>query len=91
MTEFFMLGKLTGRGVRMAKSTDKRLRVAYTMPRGLRKRQPGKEYDVEQDEVLAWVSSQPELVNVLVSKLGDWGYIRYDPETGTWGGAGNDD
>lgn len=73
----------------MAKSRDKRLQAALDMPAGLRKRQPGEDYAPEKDEVLTWVMSQPELVNVLVSKLRDWRYIVYDPETGTWRGAGH--
>ena len=86
-----MLGKLTGRSVRMAKSTDKRLKAAYIMPQELRKRQPGKEYNIEQDEVFRWIKDQPVLIEFLFGKLYDWGYIRYDPNTGTLGGAGNDD
>ena len=71
----------------MAKSKDKRLSVAEHMP-PLRRTQPETEYDTEKDEVLKWVSSQPGLVGFLVSKLKDWGYIHYDPETHTWKGVG---
>lgn len=71
----------------MSKSVDKRLELAFGMPAGLRKKQPGAKYSLEQDEVLAWVRNCPELVNVLVTKPKDWGYIVYDPSTGTWGGA----
>lgn len=70
----------------MAKSKDKRLSVAEHMP-PLRRKQPETEYDTEKDEVLKWVSSQPGLAGFLVSKLKDWGYIRYDPETHTWQGV----
>ncbi len=70
----------------MAKSKDKRLTAAKYMP-PLRKRQPDEEYDIRKDEVLKWVISRPELVNVLVSKLKDWGYIRYDLGTHTWQGV----
>jgi len=72
----------------MAKSQDKRLAVACQMPGGLRKTQPGCKYQLEHDEVLAWVMTQPDLVSFLVSKLAAWGYIRYDRESGTWGGSG---
>ena len=74
----------------MAKSVDKRLELALSMPGGLRRKQPGEEYCPEKDEVLAWVTRQPALVGVLVSKLKDWGYITYDPGTGTWKGAGHE-
>lgn len=91
MIEFFMREKLMGRSVKMAKSKDKRLKAACHMPQGLRKSQPGKEYDIEQDEVLRWIKDQPGLIEFLFNKLYSWGYIRYDPQTGTWGGTGNDD
>lgn len=70
----------------MAKSKDRRLETAKHMP-VLHKKQAGEEYDAQRDEVLQWVSKQPELVSFLVSKLADWGYIRFDPETRTWQGV----
>lgn len=73
----------------MAKSTDKRLLVALDMPQGLHKRQQGKEYDPEQDEVLMWMKQQPGIMSFLFERLQQWGYIAYDPGTGTWGGAGH--
>ncbi|MCI8274916.1 MAG: hypothetical protein HFI66_04780 [Lachnospiraceae bacterium] len=75
----------------MKRSRDKRLDIALDMPSGLKRKPEGEEYRTETDEVLAWVSSQPELINVLVSRLANGKYIRYDPSTKTWGGAGHDD
>ena len=48
----------------MKRSRDKRLDIALDMPSGLKRKPEGEEYRTETDEVLAWVSSQPELINV---------------------------
>ena len=69
-----------------ALSRDKRLRVGRKMPALLR-RQPGQAYVPEADDVLRWVSEQPELLDYVFELLSRRGHVTYNPETGEWKGV----
>ncbi len=60
-------------------------RIVAKMP-PLRKRQTGMPYSYENDDVMRWFASQPDLVNVVVDKACGAGLIVYDRETGMWKG-----
>lgn len=67
-------------------SRDKRLRVGRKMP-ALTRRQPGQPYAQDKDDVLKWVSKQPELLGYVFELLSRRGYVAYNPETGEWKGV----
>lgn len=71
------------------KARDKRLLVAKKMP-VLRRKQLGKEYSLQNDNVLAWISKQTELLAYVSDKLAHEGYIEYDSKNGTWKGVDYD-
>ena len=47
---------------------------------------PGEEYDPEKSEVLKWLSTRPELISYLFSRVRNFKEVAYDPETGIWQG-----
>ena len=69
-----------------AKSKDKRLLVAKNMP-PLYRTLPEQTYSYKTDEVFAWISQRPGLINYVFDKLSMGGYIVYNPETGKWQGV----
>lgn len=66
-------------------SKDKRLLIGYNMP-PLYRTHPGKEYNLQNDEVLKWISEHPGLLSYVFDKLNAAGYIVYDAETRKWQG-----
>ena len=68
------------------KSNDKRLAIARSMP-PLRRTQPGETYSVESDQVLQWISQQPELMLFLFDKLAASDCFSYNPDTKEWVGV----
>lgn len=68
---------------------DKRLTVGCVMP-PLQRKKTGQEYDNKKDDVLNWISEQPELLMYVCDKLTQGGYIKYDANIGTWQGVDYD-
>lgn len=50
-------------------------------------KQPGKDFSLDDSEVLAWIMSQPEVMEYIFDRYNSKGAIEYDRETGTWMGA----
>lgn len=69
---------------------DKRLLVAKNMP-PLRRTQPERDYNYNDDEVFKWISERPGLLNYVFDKLSIGGYIEYNPDTGKWQGVDFED
>ena len=69
------------------KSNDKRLAIARYMPPLKRRPSPEVPYTYENDQVLRWLSKNPELLGFLFTKIVDSGCIKYDPNTGEWVGV----
>ncbi|MDT2757331.1 hypothetical protein P7G51_08050 [Enterococcus asini] len=69
---------------------SKKLDVLNKMP-PLYHKLPNKEFNVEESEVLNWISFQSELLDWLRGYAKDAGYIVYDSETGKWQGVNYSD
>jgi len=67
----------------MSKNYD----VARTMP-PLRHSThgPGEMFDIQKSEVVAWIKSQPKLMQLVFDKILERGLIVFDSETKTWRG-----
>lgn len=67
-------------------SKDERLFVAKEMP-PLYRTKPGQEYSYKADEVFAWISKRPGLINYIFDKLAASKCIYFNPDTGKWQGV----
>lgn len=65
---------------------DKRLNIFKTMP-PLYHTLPNKEFNFDESQVFNWISQQPEVMSWLKEKISDYGYIKYNSETGLWMGV----
>lgn len=65
---------------------SKKLLVAKKMP-PLYHTLPGQNFDSAKSEVYDWLTKQEELMNWLLGRLSDIGYITYNSHTGQWTGV----
>lgn len=65
---------------------DKRLLAAKNMP-PLERRKNGEEYDYKNDEVLKWISEQPQMMDYLLGVLQRRGCVEFNSVNGTWQGV----
>ncbi len=67
----------------------KQFRVAASMPE-LRHSIKGEPFSIGRSQVARWLCSRPEIMQAVFDICRENSLIRYDPESGTWSGTGEE-
>lgn len=67
----------------------KQFRVATAMP-SLQHSIKGEPFSIVRSQVARWLCSRPEIMQAVFDICRENGLIRYDPESRTWSGAGEE-
>ena len=69
----------------MRTQRSKLLDAVKRMPE-LRHSIPGKEFKIQNSEVIKWLIMQPEILNYVWNNIKQSGFVKYDSVTGKWTG-----
>ena len=73
----------------MRTQRSKLLDAVKRMPE-LRHSIPGKEFKIQNSEVIKWLIMQPEILNYIWNNIKNSETIKYDAESGCWSGVDYD-